>query len=186
MYIHHFPVLLASTASDFSLRLTTEIASHTLALSTAHIYSTIRPFIMSFIHCSPLFHPLEPVPIMSPTVMRSAQKAHDNAVVKGTSVGTATAKKGKKPAPSIARHPSQPLADTRQIGSALAGPSHARQGQSATSSDARHMTFQEPNSQSAYQQNLFDSQDQGSITFTAESQPMYDLSSSQQMNDSGR
>ena len=156
---------------------------------------------MSLIHCSPLFLPLEPLPVMSPTVMRSGNRksssknSHSGSNSRGSSdVATerrSPSTKGKKDT----RCRSHPLADTAltmpvtdQMPTLLSkdsAPSHE---------DLCHLpdVFIVPDSpgerqahiseHSSYHELSFDSQNQGSITFTVESQPMSDLSSSQQLS----
>ena len=171
---------------------------------------------MSWIHCSPLFLPLEPLPIMSPTVMRSCnKKGSSKASTSGSSSVASPKGKSTNAPPAIVR--SKKAVDTRRASHPLAGtpitmPSHDSMpppipishslpdelsstiGATSMSQELpRSTSYQEKsfltNSASAsqeflinqsYQDGSFDSQMQGSITFTLESQPMSDLSSSQQ------
>lgn len=144
---------------------------------------------MSFIHTSALFIPLEPLPVMSPTVMRSGKKKarSDHSTSSTSTPTTSTSEKGKKSATSP--RSSHPLANT-----ALVMPVHdpethfiapVMQHDEMAQLIAASMAEQHRASEShfdSYKEDSFDSQEQGSITFTLESQPMSDLSSSQQMS----
>ena len=171
---------------------------------------------MSWIHCSPLFLPLEPLPIMSPTVMRSCNKTGSSKASTSGSSSIASPKgRSTNPPSAIAR--SKKAVDTGRASHPLAGtpitmPSHesmpphipishslpddlsstigttsitqelprstSYQGKSFLTNPAS--ASQEFLVNSSYEGGSFDSQMQGSITFTLESQPMSDLSSSQQ------
>jgi hypothetical protein len=151
---------------------------------------------MSMIHCSPLFHPLEPLPIMSPTVMRStSKKTNGNARRSGSrsksSPNTQTQESGSassaKRKNSTPHHTVHPLADTpltMPVNSPLPPPPLSEtlpddnlamllEATSAAASQEYSLT-------SSYTEASFDPSLQGSLTFTVESQPMSDLSSSQQ------
>ena len=175
---------------------------------------------MSLIHCSPLFLPLEPLPIMSPRVMRGENNnsSSKQSTASSSSVATprsktagpvaaTTRRKGK----AATRRLSHPLSQTpttvpvnaqavpqiptslslpEDLSSALSTtpetfPNEARL--SSTCQEACYPAVSEPASQDldlnpGYLHDSFDSQMQGSLTFTMESQPMDDLSSSQQQN----
>lgn len=176
---------------------------------------------MSFIHCSPLFTPLMPLPIMSPEVTRDQQNKGTGSMNSTSSSmrppstrrktsSTSTKAKGKQPATSslglrrIATSPPSQL-------SVLAGPSHPYESQilfanpHSTSTLDQVATTQLVNSEHetnidldfSYPENLherpptlvhssshnegsYNSQDSAALTLTVESQPMSDLSSSQQ------
>lgn len=143
--------------------------------------------IMSLIHCSPLFHPLEPLPIMSPTVMRSGNRK--TSVSAGSSISSpaktdqSSAKsRGKKPA---SRRVSHPLADTpitMPVNDPMPPPTlpNASADDLTTLINAATAAEAQPDLLAASYNDSFDSEGQGSLTFTLESQPMSDLSSSQQ------
>lgn len=144
---------------------------------------------MSLIHCSPLFHPLEPLPIMSPTVMRSGNRK--TSVSAGSSISSpaktdrSSAKsRGKKPA---SRRVSHPLADTpitMPVNDPMPPPAtpNPPTDDLATLIDAAAVAETQSSLMTASYHDSFDSEGQGSLTFTLESQPMSDLSSSQQQN----
>lgn len=144
---------------------------------------------MSLIHCSPLFIPLEPLPLMGPAAMRSEHKPYFPQTSKPTKTkgGASTMKKGKTAV--LSRQTTHSPAQTASASPALvASPymqrhSTAEPTASSHSGPASFQGLEAPTAHDSYQQSFFDSQDQGSITFTSESQPMYDLSSSQQRND---
>lgn len=175
---------------------------------------------MSFIHCSPLFTPLMPLPMMSPEVMRKERKNRTGSTTSATKgamkppstkrkTSAASAKvKGKQPA--IASHyaPQAP-----SYTPAFAEPSHPYEFQPpyqphlaishneaalTQDDDPEHemdtnLDFSYPENaderpvlyhSSSYQEGSFGSDINAVLTFTVESQPMSDLSSSQQQQDS--
>lgn len=150
------------------------------------------------IHCSPLFHPLEPLPIMNPTVMRSqSKKMSARSSRSGSSSKTspnlqsveANGTRNAKRKYSNQCHTTHPLADTpltMPVTDPMPPPPllHSRSEDRIESLllAASASNSQEIHSASSYQASSFDSQLQGSLTFTVESQPMSDLSSSQQQS----
>lgn len=148
---------------------------------------------MSLIHCSPLFHPLEPLPVMGPAATRSAEKVHFSSSSKksgagGTGKPTASSKKGKKAA-VLRNQMLSPASTALNTPVSANSPYSMRQplnisltSGNETGHSSTHM-LEHGMMQQAYEENLFDSHDQGSLTFTTESQPMEDLSSSQQIRE---
>lgn len=174
---------------------------------------------MSFIHCSPLFTPLMPLPTMSPEAMRNQRK---NSAGSTTNPSTASMKppstKRKTSSSSAKLKGKQPVASTRRASHPLseppacAAPSYASEFQPpplsthvTTSAEpdtivpespmpehrnSTELDFSYPEHvhgrpalvESSSYQNSFDSEIQASLTLTLESQPMSDLSSSQQLN----
>ena len=146
-------------------------------------YKTIKAKLssrMSLIHCSPLFHSLEPLPIMSPSVMRSGKQRSNQKL-------------------SVSKQqPARPRADTTT--GALENKSHLKSRKSAGNSDKElenasfsNSTIKNSLSGNFMQQKLpelsptynvlpTDADSQGLLTLTTEVQPMSDLSSSQQKN----
>lgn len=148
---------------------------------------------MSFVHCSPLFQPLEPLPIMSPTIMRNGKRqgstdSQSATTAKSTTNSTrqSTRGKGKKSATPRASHPLANTALTLPVddNAPVSGPSGSHIVESpqvsngVLSSGLQYIIT----STTSCPENSVDSQSQGFLTFTTESQPMSDLSSSQQMN----
>lgn len=174
---------------------------------------------MSLIHCSPLFLPLEPLPVMSPATMRSCSRdscskhstsgSSSVALPRSSTTSPASAVSRRKRTAAM-RRASHPLAKTPvtmpasdpmppSVSTSLSLPedvsSTVNANSEAPSQEVLHaswdyessvLTVSESTSEElqpslAYQDDRsFDSQMQGSLTFTVESQPMSDLSSSQQ------
>ena len=126
---------------------------------------------------------------MGPVELRSEKKPHFPQTWKPTKTkgGPSTTKKGKTAV--LSRQTTHSPAQTALTSPALvASPYMQRHSTtepmaSSHSGPASFQGLEAPTAHDSYQQGFFDSQDQGSITFTSESQPMYDLSSSQQRND---
>jgi len=172
---------------------------------------------MSFIHCSPLFYPLEPLPVMSPTVMRSCAKKNSSKASTNSSGSISSSKSNSTTSASATtrvkrvaatRRASHPLAETpitmpddhplpAGLSTAHSLPNDLSSVVGATSAatsqvlpptssyqDSSFVSTSAPMSQAtqlaSFYEDSFDSQMQGSLTFTVESQPMGDLSSSQQ------
>lgn len=167
---------------------------------------------MSLIHCSPLFHPLEPLPIMNPQIMRrhvkkDSSKASNSggSTLSSPSSGIrskATSKlKGKQvatanPSPhplSAAILPSQPhqhhdTDKSNPTSHPLIEPSHITSFSiPSTQLLSPHISqyHEHPSRIASFEQNSFDadSQAKSSLTFTVEPLVPSDLSSSQQTID---
>lgn len=175
---------------------------------------------MSFIHCSPLFIPLMPLPMMKPEVMCD-QRGKGTSSVTNPTAGTMAAPskrakrspsgsakdKGKQPATSSLR-PSHPLSqpplfavhphssgshfpliaphstipsEPERFAAQIPLSEHQHYVDSILSYPRETPDRPELSNSSSYQENSFDSEDQASLMFTVESQPMDDLSSSQQI-----
>lgn len=174
---------------------------------------------MSLIHCSPLFLPLEPLPVMGPATMRrysrdssskhSTSGSSSVALPRSSTTGPASAVARRKRTAAV-RRASHPLAKTPvtmpasdpmppSVSTSLSLPEDLSPTVNANSEvpsqevlhdswdyetsvlTASESTSQELQLCSAYQDDCsFESQVQGFLTFTVESQPMSDLSSSQQ------
>lgn len=172
---------------------------------------------MSFIHCSPLFTPLMPLPIMPREVMRKERKESTSSATnpskgamkppprKGKTAPKPIKAKGKQPATSSCT--SQPTAQLP----AFVGPSQTYRfqpqytGHLTTTQDVVAATHQDDpehemdvnldflysedleeqphlSNASSFKEGSYDSDVQVGLTFTIESQPMCDLSSSQQQD----
>lgn len=144
---------------------------------------------MSFIHTSPLFHPLEPLPVMSPTVMRSGKKRTKSNYSTGSTSTPTTSASDKVKNSGGSPRVSHPLANTALV-MPVQNPAPQFTIPDMTQDDvtkliAASMADQHRPSISqhaSYEEDSLDSQEQGSLMFTLESQPMSDLSSSQQMS----
>lgn len=147
---------------------------------------------MSLIHCSPLFHPLEPLPLLGPAAVRSAERMHFPSNSKSLSASggpSIPSKKKNKKAAILQRPTNSPASTDLSTPTAAGSPYSVRQlhaVKETSTSQPGHSPIHVPNTrvtQQPYQEVYFDSQGQGSLTFTTESQPMEDLSSSQQIRD---
>lgn len=162
---------------------------------------------MSIIHCSPLFHPLEPLPIMSPQVMRSGTrrnssktsitststtsspsvKRSDGPSSKSTSKKSATPRRTSQP-PTTLTFPmptKQPPVHNPTSQEAMIEPllhPSPYENNICTASTTCQKTSPPTTTLSEHSSSEAHSQAQSSLTLTVESQVSFDLSSSQPQN----
>lgn len=188
-----------------------EVLTH----QTPTFFCIYRYSIMSFIHCSPLFVPLMPLPIMPPEVMRKERKK-SAASTANPDIGVMRPSKERKTSSASTKAQGKQSATSSRLvpqsssySPTFAGPSHVHGSQlpfisphSTTVFDSASMTQHlvsdhdlDSGLEFSYPENVeegvpplshcssYQEDNSAALTFTIESQPMDDLSSSQKLND---